>query len=145
MADLLCLGNFVVDVIGKPLDRLPASGGLLLLDTLETHLGGDAPNCSLALARLGVDVAAAGPGGKDLYGRFLIEELARAGVDTRWVGLDPERPTGLTIVAVGADGERSFMHHFGANASFGAADLPEQVFDGIAMLHATAFFVLPAM
>src|SRR5437016_1832265 len=40
MPEVLCLGNFVVDVIGKPLDRLPPPGGLMLLDTLQTHACG---------------------------------------------------------------------------------------------------------
>src|SRR5438874_13116872 len=102
MPRVLCLGNFVVDVIGKPLDCLPSPGGLLLLDTLETHVGGNAPNCALALARLGMEVAVAGRVGEDLYGRFLIDALENAGVDHRAVGRDPERPTGLTIVAVRA-------------------------------------------
>ena len=35
------IGNFVVDIIGKPIDRLPEQGTLLLLDTLETHPGGN--------------------------------------------------------------------------------------------------------
>src|SRR5437868_526586 len=145
MPEVLCLGNFVVDIIGKPLDRLPPPGGLLLLDTLETHLGGNAPNCALALARLGVDTAVAGRVGEDVYGRFLLDELNRAGVDTGWVHRDPERPTGLTIVAVGADGERSFLHHFGANEAFNPADVPNAAFDGAAILHASSAFVLPSM
>src|SRR6059058_5011736 len=111
MPRVLCLGNFVVDVIGKPLDRLPFPGGLLLLDTLETHLGGNAPNCALALARLGIETAVAGRVGEDLYGQFLVGELARSGVDSRPVARDPGRPTGLTLVAVTPEGERSFLHH----------------------------------
>src|SRR5438067_438734 len=125
MPDILCLGNFVVDIIGKPLDRLPPPGSLLLLDTLETHPGGNAPNCALALAHLGANTAVAGRVGNDLYGGFLLDELARGSVDTRWVRRDPERPTGLTLVAVGADGERSFLHHFGANEGFNPADIPD--------------------
>src|SRR5205823_820860 len=124
---------------------LPFPGGLLLLDTLETHVGGNAPYCALALARLGMEVAVAGRVGEDLYGRFLIDALENAGVGHRAVGRDAERPTGLPSVAVRANGERSFLHHFGANYSFSGSAVPDAAFDGVATLHATSAFVLPSM
>lgn len=145
MAELLCLGNFVVDVIGKPVDRLPPPGQLLMLDRLETHLGGNGPNCALAAARLGIDVAVAGRVGDDLYGRFLTESLAKGGVETQLVRATPGTPTGLTIVAVDSRGERSFMHHYGANACFRAEDVDLDAVPGARWLHAGSHFVLPAL
>src|SRR5438132_6527528 len=110
------LGNFVVDIIGKPIDRLPERGRLLLIDTLETHVGGNGPNTAGALGKLGARVAVAGRVGEDLYGRFLLERLEGWGVETWPVVRDPEAATGVTLVAVDRSGERSFIHHFGANA-----------------------------
>lgn len=145
MAEFVVLGNFVVDLIGKPIDRLPERGGLLLLDTLETHVGGNGPNTAAALARLGARVAAVGRIGRDLYGAFLLEALRRFGVDTELVAADPERPSGITLVAVDRSGERSFLHHFGANARFGPDDLDWDRIGGARHLHLGGFFVLPAM
>src|SRR5262249_27855749 len=102
------LGNCVVDIIGKPIDRLPKRGTLLLLDTLETHVGGNGPNAARALARLGTRVSMGGRVGDDLYGRFLIETLGQEGVDTRGVRRAPAA-TGVTLVAVDSTGERSFI------------------------------------
>lgn len=145
MAELLVLGNFVVDIIGKPLDALPERGRLLLLDTLETHVGGNGPNTAGALGRLGAAVSVVGRVGEDLYGRFLIERLEGWGVDTGLVVRDPERATGVTLVAVDRTGERSFIHHFGANAAFSPADLDWSRAAGARHLHLASHFVLPAL
>src|SRR5437868_2531929 len=123
LADIIVLGNFVVDIIGKPIDRLPERGRLLLIDTLETHVGGNGPNTAGALGRLGASVAVVGRVGQDLYGAFLLERLKDWGVRTEAVVQDPDQATGVTLVAVDGSGERSFIHHFGANARFGPADV----------------------
>lgn len=145
MPDIVVLGNFVVDIIGKPLDRLPERGRLALIDTLETHAGGNGPNTSGALGRLGADVAVVGRVGDDLYGRFLLERLAACRVDTSRVVLDREAATGVTLVAVDHTGERSFIHHFGANARFTADDLDWEFLSTARHLHLASFFVLPAL
>lgn len=139
------LGNFVVDLIGRPLDRLPAPGRLQILETLETHPGGNGPNTAGALARLGAPVAALGAVGEDLYGRFLCERLEGWGTDTRLVTRNPGAATGVTLVAVDAAGERSFTHAFGANAAFGPGDIPWERLPAARHLHFGGFFVLPRM
>jgi sugar/nucleoside kinase (ribokinase family) len=145
MAAITVVGNFVVDIIGKPIDRLPDRGRLLLIDTLETHVGGNAPNAAGALAKLGAEAAVIGRVGDDLYGRFMLEKLAGWGVETSCVVRDRECATGVTLVAVDASGERSFIHHFGANARFGPADVPPEALAGSRHLHLASFFVLPAL
>ncbi|MGV3724727.1 MAG: carbohydrate kinase family protein [Actinomycetota bacterium] len=145
MAEIAVLGNFVVDIIGKPIDRLPERGRLAMIDTLETHPGGNGPNTSGALGRLGADVAALGRVGDDLYGRFLIEKLEGWGVDTRGVVKLPEAVTGLTLVAVDSSGERSFIHHYGANADFSPADIDWSQLAGVRHFHLSGYFVLPRL
>lgn len=145
MADVLVLGNFVVDIIGKPIDRLPERGRLSLIDTLETHVGGNGPNTAGALGRLGASVAVGGRVGDDLYGRFLLERLEAWGVDTRPVVRDPESATGVTLVAVDGTGERSFIHHYGANARFTAEDLDWSLLERARHLHFASYFVLPGL
>lgn len=145
MPAILCLGNLVVDLIAKPFERLPPPGGLAYLDTLEAHVGGNGPNCAVALARLGLPVALAGRVGHDLFARFLAEQLERVGVDTRAVTGDAALATGVTIVAVDAAGERSFVYSPGANARFGPGDVDLAAFPDLRLLHAGSHFVLPAM
>lgn len=143
MAEIVVLGNFVVDIIGKPIDRLPERGRLSMIDTLETHVGGNGPNTSGALGRLGADVAVGGRVGDDLYGRFLTEQLEDWGVDTRPVVRDAVAATGLTLVAVDGSGERSFIHHLGANADFSPADVDWNSLGTPQHVHLASYFILP--
>jgi sugar/nucleoside kinase (ribokinase family) len=145
MPDIVVLGNFVVDLIGKPIDRLPERGRLLLIDTLETHAGGNGPNTAGALGKLGASVAVMGRVGDDLYGRFLLERLESWNVDTGAVLRQPGVSTGMTLVAVDSTGERSFIHHFGANTSFGPGDLDWGRIEQARHLHLASFFVLPSL
>lgn len=145
MPDVLCLGNCVVDLIARPVDRLPGPGQLLMLETLQAHLGGNGPNCAAALARLGIPVALTGRVGRDAFGEFLLRALEESGVDTSAVARDESLPTGVTFVAVSATGERSFLHSLGANATFARRDVDLSRIRGIRLLHAGSHFVLPAM
>jgi sugar/nucleoside kinase (ribokinase family) len=138
------LGNCVVDIIGKPIDRLPKRGTLLLIDTLETHVGGNGPNVARALARLGTRVSLGGRVGDDPYGQFLIETLAGEGVDTRAVRSAPGA-TGVTLVAVDSSGERSFIHHLGANAAVRAEEIDWEWARAHRIFLLTSHFVLPAL
>jgi sugar/nucleoside kinase (ribokinase family) len=144
MPDIAVLGNFVVDLIGKPIDALPERGRLTLIDTLETHPGGNGPNTAGALGKLGADVAVLGRVGDDLYGRFLLERLDGWGVDTSRVGRDDAACTGVTIVPVDSSGERSFIHAYGANAVFSRRHVDWSALEGVSHLHFGSFFVLPA-
>jgi sugar/nucleoside kinase (ribokinase family) len=137
-------GNIVVDIIGKPIDRLPERGRLLLIDTLETHVGGNGPNVAAALARLGTPVAVSGRVGEDPYGRFVVSSLAEAGVDVGQIRRGPG-VTGVTIVAVDSTGERSFLHHLGENARYGPDDLDWREAGSHTIFLLTAHFVLPSM
>jgi sugar/nucleoside kinase (ribokinase family) len=145
MPDIVVLGNFVVDIIGKPIERLPERGRLALIDTLETHVGGNGPNTAGALGRLGAAAAAAGRVGDDLYGRFLLESLQGWGVDTRTVVRDPEAATGVTFVPVDLTGERSFIHYSGANARFRPEDLDWDLLPAARHLHLASCFILPGL
>jgi sugar/nucleoside kinase (ribokinase family) len=144
-AEIVVLGNFVVDIIGKPIDRLPDRGRLLLIDTLETHPGGNGPNSAAALGLLGMPVAVVGRVGDDLYGRFLLERLREWRVEVSLVRVEPEVTTGITLVTVDSTGERSFIHHFGANAGVGAGELDWDAVPRARHFHLASFFVLPSL
>ena len=68
--------------------------------------GGSAANTAAALARLGVACGFVGTVGNDTYGRFAVDSLTHAGVDTSAVGMTGHAPTVMVIVVVPPDGER---------------------------------------
>ena len=68
--------------------------------------GGSAANTAAALARLGIACRFVGTVGDDTYGRFAVDSLTHAGVDTSAVGVTEMAPTVMVIVVVPPDGER---------------------------------------
>jgi fructokinase len=92
--------------------------GEILWDLFETRrpgeyrreLGGAPANVATGLARLGARAAVVGGVGRDSFGRALVEQLARDGVDVRFVIHLPNR-TGLTFVTRDAAGEPAFLFY----------------------------------
>ena len=145
MTDVVCLGILVADVITRPVDRLPERGTLAFVDEVRVHGGGCALNTASALARFGVHAAVAGKLGVDPLGDVLVGLLDERGVDRRAVVRDPGAPTSATVALVGGDGERTFLHLPGANASLRAGDLdPQLLFSGRA-LHVGGALLLEAL
>jgi sugar/nucleoside kinase (ribokinase family) len=68
--------------------------------------GGSAANTAAALARLDVPCRFAGTVGDDSFGRFAVDSLAEAGVDTAPVTVTRGEPTVTVVAVVQPDGDR---------------------------------------
>lgn len=143
MPEVTCLGILVADVVGKPIDQLPGRGRLALVDRMELHSGGCAANTGIGLARLGVDTAIIGKVGADGFGDFLVQRFAKYGIDTRGVVRDPVEATSATMVLVHGDGERSFLHYLGANATLKREDVAWEQVRKSKVLHIAGALVMP--
>ena len=121
---VVCLGNVLVDVLVKPVDRLPPKGGLLPVERLEISVGGCASNTALALRRLGVTVSLWGKLGKDFFGDFALAHFKKAGLGTTHLPRQKGVSTSATVVAVDSRGQRSFFHSMAANDQIHWGDLP---------------------
>ena len=141
--DVLSLGIFVVDVIGKPIDSFPEKGKLVIFDELEIHSGGCANNTAIALARLGVSVGAMGKIGNDNFGNLVLQTLTENKVDTEGIQRNTDANTSYTFVAVASDGERSFCHYIGANGELCENDLNWDIIKTTKILHIAGAFVMP--
>jgi sugar/nucleoside kinase (ribokinase family) len=141
--DVVSLGIFVVDVIGRPIDKLPQKGKLELFDALEIHTGGCANNTAIGLAKLGVSVTAMGKIGQDGFGDVVLKTLHDNGVDTQGLIRDPNAKTSFTFVMVSSDGERTFLHYIGANAALSEADINMDLIKQSKILHVAGALVMP--
>jgi ribokinase len=111
---VLVVGSLNIDlVVHAP--RLPRPGETLTGDGFATDQGGKGANQAVAAARMGVRVAMLGRVGDDDHGRRLLAALQRDGIDTRAVGVDDARPTGVALITVASDGENSIVVVPGAN------------------------------
>jgi sugar/nucleoside kinase (ribokinase family) len=82
--DAAIFGLIVADIIAAPfvLRNPPAPGGLSLVDSITLTTGGNVCNTGIAMAKLGMRVAAAGMVGTDILGSAVREKLEVEGVDT---------------------------------------------------------------
>jgi sugar/nucleoside kinase (ribokinase family) len=135
----------VADVIARPVETLPPPGSLALVDDVALHSGGCAINTATALTRLGARAAVMGKVGDDVLGRFLVGVVEERGIAYCRVLVDDATPTSATVALVSVDGERTFLHFKGANATLRADELDrELVFSG-RCLHLAGALVLDAL
>jgi sugar/nucleoside kinase (ribokinase family) len=116
-------GLIVADLIAEPMDlrHPPAPGGLVSLNSLQLSTGGNVCNTGIAMAKLGMTVAAAGMVGDDVLGKALLDRMRQAGVDTSTVFTTSAAQTSATVVAVEPGGERCFFHTPGVTPLLDAA------------------------
>jgi sugar/nucleoside kinase (ribokinase family) len=141
--DVLSLGIYVIDVLGRPIDQFPEKGKLALFDELEIHTGGCANNTAIALTRLGISAGAMGKVGTDAFGDLILQTLIDNGADTAGMQQDPSTSTSFSFVAVASDGERTFYHYIGANGELCEADLDWEVIKRVKILHIAGALVMP--
>ena len=145
MADVVCLGILVADVIARRVDELPARGSLGLVDEVSLHGGGCAVNTASVLARLGLSAAVAGKVGADPFGDFVLGLLDERGVERGGVSRDPGVATSATVVLVDSSGERTFLHVPGANGRVRLEELDEDVLFSGRVLHLAGALVMPEL
>lgn len=128
--DAAIFGLIVADLIAQPMDlrRPPAPGGLQLINSIQLATGGNVCNTGLAMAKLGMNVAAAGLVGDDVLGSAVVQRLQESGLDTLAVFTAPQTGTSATVVAVEPGGERCFFHTPGATQLL-TADAFRRCFD----------------
>lgn len=83
-------------------DLYPMQPGVHLEDvtTFGKFLGGSATNVAVACARYGRNVAVLTGVGDDPFGRFIVSELSRLGVDPSYVAVNPHFNTPVTFCEV---------------------------------------------
>ena len=140
--DLIAIGRVSVDLYGQQI-------GTALEDvaTFAKAVGGCPANVAIGAARLGLKSALISRVGDEPMGRFVREQLAREGVDTRALRVDPLRLTALVLL--GVRDQHSFPLIFYrencADAALCEEDIDEQFIAGArALLVTGTHFSLPA-
>lgn len=93
--DVITIGRSSVDLYGAQV-----GGRLEDMASFNKYIGGSPTNMAAGTARLGLKSALITRVGDEHMGRFITEQLAREGVDTRGIVTDPERLTALVILGI---------------------------------------------
>jgi ribokinase len=141
--DVLVLGDANPDLVLTG-DVVPTFGQAeSLVDSADLVLGGSAAITACGLARLGVRVALAATVGDDLFGTFVRDALGDRGVDTRWLRVDPEVRTAVSVVLSG--GDRAILTFPGAIAATGPEVIDEGLVASVRHVHSASYFLLPRL
>lgn len=92
---IICVGEGLVVLVAEP-------GPLEHSETFRRSSGGAESNVAMVLAQLDVPSAWISRVGDDGFGRYLVGQLDKAGVDVSAVTVDHARPTGIYVKQRGA-------------------------------------------
>jgi 5-dehydro-2-deoxygluconokinase len=93
--DLITIGRCSLDLYGQQI-----GGRLEDMGSFSKAIGGCPANIAVGTARLGLRSALLTRVGDEQVGRFILEQLAREGVETAGVVIDAQRLTALVILGV---------------------------------------------
>jgi sugar/nucleoside kinase (ribokinase family) len=107
-------------------------------------LGGCASNTALSIARLGVKVGVTGCVGEDLFGGFVVEQLAEGGVNIGGIHRLPEMHTACSMVVNVRGQDRRFISTPGANTRFSVSHVPASWARGAKVIYIGGYLMLPS-
>ena len=121
MTKILCVGDLALDVIS--LLKEPINYGNDTASKISSHPGGQAANVSTWITRTGSKAQLVARVGNDPVGFALISDLDKYGVEHMNL-MHSGRPTGVVVILVDTNGERTMFPDNGANADLEVSDLP---------------------
>jgi ribokinase len=123
------VGSLNLDLVSR-VSTLPRPGETVLASAVTRHVGGKGANQAVAAALAGVPTRLIGGIGRDDDGAWLLAYLAKAGVDTSAVMVDPTSSTGQAFITIDERSENTIVVAGGANTAWrGPGDMAAAVGD----------------
>src|SRR5580704_965373 len=104
-------------------DVFPRPGETLFGKDFEMGFGGKGANQAVAARLCGAEVSMVAKVGGDLFGRATLDNFASFGIDTTYVQVVDDAPTGVAPIFVGPDGQNRIIVVKGANDRLTPADV----------------------
>jgi sugar/nucleoside kinase (ribokinase family) len=106
--DVLVCGPIFTDIVFSNVPRMPKPGEEVYGQGFEFTCGGSTYITSVAMARLGMNIAVAAPLGNDFLSHFTREQLQREGL-TSVYSYTVDRPMRQVTAAINTEGDRAFV------------------------------------
>jgi sugar/nucleoside kinase (ribokinase family) len=145
MAEVVSLGIHILDVLGRPVTRIPPRQDVDLIEEIRLTVAGTAAGTSVDLAKLGADVLAMGAIGEDAAGNFIVDTMNRYGIDTCGLTRKPGVQTSATMLPIRPNGERPALHVLGANAELTEDDVDLEAIARARHLHFGGTYLMPKL
>jgi ribokinase len=120
--NIIVIGSANTDMVVKS-KKLPLPGETILGGTFFMNAGGKGANQAVAAARLGGNVILVAKVGNDIFGKQTIEGLQKENINTDFVFVDEETPSGTALIMVNEEGENCIVVAPGANAHLLPSDI----------------------
>jgi ribokinase len=116
------IGSSNTDMVVKT-SKLPSPGETVIGGSFLMNPGGKGANQAVSAARLGGRVMFVAKVGNDMFGKQAIRQFQHEKIDSRFVIIDPDQPSGVALINVDSDGENSIAVAPGSNASLRHSDV----------------------
>ncbi len=145
MFDILVAGEINPDLILSG-NVIPEFGQVeKLVDSAALTIGSSSAIFACGAARLGMKVAFIGVCGDDVFGRFMLDEMSKRGVDVSNVIVRKNGQTGLSVILNQpldfAQGDRAILTHPGLIADLQASDISDELLRQSRHLHVASYFL----
>ena len=138
--DILVAGEINPDLILSG-NVVPEFGQVeKLVEQATLAIGSSSAIFACGAARLGLRVAFIGVCGDDLFGRFMLDQMQKRGVDVASVIVRQGEQTGLSIV-LNQDSDRAILTHPGLIPALQASDIPDALLQQTRHLHVASYFL----
>lgn len=111
-----------------------------LVDSAALTIGSSSAIFACGAARLGLKVAFVGICGADVFGRFMLAEMSKRGVDISQVIVRPDGQTGLSVI-LNQQFDRAILTHSGLIAELQASDIADSLLAQARHLHVASYFL----
>lgn len=139
--DILVVGEINPDIVVADPDPMPAFGEVeRVVRSIQMTVGSSSAIMACGAARLDLRVAFCGVVGDDPFGRFMLEEMARRGIDVAACTVDLDRPTGATIILTSGT-DRAMLTAMGTIGALDVDAVPASLVGRARHLHAGGFYL----
>ncbi|WP_343210009.1 carbohydrate kinase family protein [Anaerolentibacter hominis] len=125
MAEVVCIGIAVADVLIKGCRMERYNDEIYLADSVEINMGGDAFNEAVILSRLGHKTKLLCGLGRDMQGDAMTMRAQREGIDTSGIMYSSEDKTPIFVLMIDDSGERKCISAGPSRAAFFYPDVSE--------------------
>ena len=124
MSKIIVVGSVNMDMFVK-MDKIPVIGETVMGTEFLKGVGGKGANQAVAAAKLGCKTYMVARVGKDNFGSEMLSVLEGYGIDTRYVTVDSDNPSGVAVVYVDKEGRNMVAVVSGANYALTPSDFEQ--------------------
>ncbi|MEO1092834.1 MAG: sugar kinase [Pseudomonadota bacterium] len=126
--DVAVVGLYILDVLGRPVTRIPEGGNVDFIEEIRLTVAGTAGGTVVDTAKLGLKSLAVGAVGDDEKADWVLLTLEKHGIDVSAMQRLAGVPTSATMLNVRPNGDRPALHVRGASDHF---DVPPSMYDQV--------------